>query len=107
MTPRLIILVMVECSGLGLLHLLLSRRGRIPIVTFCAAAGGLLAIAGMVLLGPLLAGQARLAPWTAAWIPAFALGFFGAGAVLGLAWLGSVWGIELGLKRLWRRLRRA
>ena len=92
MIPRLLACAVALAVGLGVLHVLLARRDRFRPVAFCAASGGLAVVLGLVATGRELVAEARLSWPTAAWIPAFALGWFAAGVVAGAAWLGAVRG---------------
>ena len=98
MIARLLACVVAQAVGMGSLHCFVGRRGRFPVVAFCAMSGGLAASLGLAAMLPRLMDQVRLAAWTAAWIPAFALGFFAGGVVLGAAWVALVHGGAMWLR---------
>ena len=98
MLPRLLAWILAQAVGMGLVHALLARRVPFPHVLFCGVSGFFLAILGLIALGGPLAEQARLAAWTALWMPAFALGSFAGGLVLGVLWLGVVFGAAAWLR---------
>ena len=99
MLPRLLAWVLLQALIMGALHVGLAKRTPFPHVLFCALSGAFFAGLGAALLGAPLLGHARLAAWTTLWIPAFALGSFTAGLVLGAIWLGVVLGGGWWLRR--------
>ena len=99
MLPRLLAWILAQAIGMGALHAMFARRVPFPHALFCGVSGILFAILGLVALGGPLVEHARLAAWTAAWIPAFGLGAFAAGLVLGAVWQGLVFGGAWWLQR--------
>ena len=86
-------------SSLAALHVGLSWKGPLPLIRFCAAAAGANVVVGLLVWLPALARQAGRSWTTGWWTPLLVVGLFATGAVLGAAWLGTVRGIELLIRR--------
>ena len=106
MIVRLLACVVAQALGMGVLHVILGRAEPRPFVRFSAASGGLAVITGLTAIGPALVEHVRLSAWTIAWIPAFGLGFFATGVVLGTAWLVLVQGADHWIRGGFARRRR-
>lgn len=84
---------------LGALHIVMSSRGPLSPVRFCAAAAAAHVVIGLAVALPALVGQAGRSWTTAWWPPLYALGLFASGIVLGAAWLGLVHLLKRALRR--------
>jgi hypothetical protein len=95
----LLLHLLLTAGALGVLHLVMGRKGPVPWVPFVAAGAVAHVVVGLAVMGrALLAQAARSAP-SALWIPAMALGLFVTGAVLAAGWLAAVLALERALGR--------
>jgi hypothetical protein len=106
MIVRLLACVVAQALGMGILHVVLGRGEGRRFVTFSAASGAFAMLVGLVAIGPSLIEHYRMSASTIAWIPAFGLGFFAAGSVLGAAWMLLVHGADIWIRRGLARSRR-